>query len=106
MDEMTSKVKRVWLKGEDNILGDAPSRNPKGRDAAREAVPPCGPVHRIVEWMFAIPDSEEERQQRDRFLREMDKGEPDPKETAGDRPEVVGPRPSDGSHFDTSGEER
>ena len=69
------------------------------------AVPPCGPVHRVVEWMFANPDTEEERQQRDRFLREMDRGEPDPKETAGERPDIVGPRPSDGTHFDKAGEE-
>ena len=87
VDEMTSKVTRVWLKGEDNILGDAPSRNPKGRDAARDAAPPCGPVHRIVEWMFAKPDTEEEQHERTRFLGEIDQGEPDPRETAGDRPE-------------------
>ena len=56
IDEFGSLVKRKWIKGTENVLGDGPSRNPFDRDSARELRIPTGPVRRIVEKMFKNPE--------------------------------------------------
>ena len=32
VEEMSKNVQRIWIKGSENIIGDAPSRNPEDRD--------------------------------------------------------------------------
>ncbi len=32
VEEYGHRYRRVWIKGKENILGDAPSRNPKDRE--------------------------------------------------------------------------
>ena len=46
----------MWIKGTDNVLGDAPSRNPADRDQCRTLRVPVGPVKRIVRMMFERPN--------------------------------------------------
>ena len=55
VDEMASKVTRVWLKGEDNILGDAPSRNVKDRVKIQYCNVPGSPTKKCIEAMFKGP---------------------------------------------------
>ena len=80
LEDLGSRVVRVWLRGEDNILGDAPSRNPEDRDVLHTLRVPGGPVRRVIEQMFTAPSSAEEQAQMDRFLEEID-GKDCPKET-------------------------
>ena len=56
IEEMGLQVKRVWIKGVANILGDAPSRHPVDRDAVLDLRVPAGPLRRIVQAMFHHPD--------------------------------------------------
>lgn len=72
LEELGSRVVRVWLRGEDNILGDAPSRHPADRDVLKNMKVPGGPIRRVVEQMFTKPDDPHEVQQMTRFLEEIE----------------------------------
>ncbi|MCS5674156.1 MAG: Ty3/Gypsy family RNase HI domain-containing protein, partial [Acidimicrobiales bacterium] len=72
IEEMGLKITRVWIKGTDNILGDAPSRNPRDRDAVLDLRVPAGPVKRIIRAMFHNPEVlDEEVSQRETFLEDL-----------------------------------
>ena len=59
----------MWIAGKDNILGDAPSRNPKDRDLVKYLPVLAGPIKRIVRAMFEAPiELEEELAEMHRFL--------------------------------------
>ena len=55
VEEYGERIQRVWLKGTDNILGDAPSRNTSDRNIARQLPVPSGPVRRVMKAMFEKP---------------------------------------------------
>jgi len=84
IEELGTQVQRVWLAGKDNILGDAPSRNPKDRDRIKELPVPAGPVKRVIRQMFEEPIKlEEELAEMNRFLSELEDTEPEKEGTAG-----------------------
>ncbi len=71
-------MQRVWLKGSENILGDAPSRNTADRDRVEDLPVLAGPVKRIIKKMFELPISDDdERTQMARFLDQLESDEPD-----------------------------
>ena len=49
-------IERVYIAGEDNILGDAPSRAPADREVARNLAAPLAPIKEIIHRMFWAPD--------------------------------------------------
>ena len=49
-------LEKVYLAGEWNILGDAPSRAPVDREVARNLPVPLGPIRRFVHRMFLAPE--------------------------------------------------
>ena len=49
-------MERVYIAGEDNILGDAPSRAPADRAVARNLAIPLAPIKRTMHRMFWAPD--------------------------------------------------
>ena len=55
LEELGSKISRIWLKGVDNVLGDAPARNPHNRDMLYKLPIPAGLVKRIITAMSAKP---------------------------------------------------
>ena len=78
IEELGTLVQRVWLAGKDNILGDAPSRNPIDRDHVKDLPIPAGPVKRVVRAMFEAPmQFEEEFTEFTRFLDQLESTEPD-----------------------------
>ncbi len=86
LEDLCTRVTRVWIKGTDNVLGDAPSRNPKDRDAVKDLPVPAGPVKRVVRAMFEAPmELESECSELSRFLGQLESADPDAKLTAGDR---------------------
>ena len=86
VEELSKRVTRIWIKGTDNVLGDAPSRNPKDRDTVKHLAVPAGPVKRIVRAMFEKPiELDEEITAMQRFLQEMQSDEPSAELTADDR---------------------
>ena len=92
LDELCKRVQRVWIAGKDNILGDAPSRNPKDRDIIKDLPVPGGPVKRVIRAMFEAPvQLEEEMAQLSRFLQQLESEEPDAVLSAGGRPPGHGP---------------
>ena len=73
IEELGTLVQRVWLAGHDNVLGDAPSRNPADRDLIKTLPIPAGPVKRVVRAMFEKPlELQEEIHHLSRFLNEME----------------------------------
>ena len=79
LEELGSKISRIWLKGTDNVLGDAPSRNPPDRDRLHRLPVPAGPVRRIIEQMFARPlEFDEELKELRRFQASLDGRDPAP----------------------------
>ncbi len=50
-------IVRVWIRGEANILGDAPSRAPWENALARLMPIPDGPVRQVINAMYNDPDS-------------------------------------------------
>ena len=54
LDELD--IERVYLAGEWNVLGDAPSRAPIDREIARNLPVPLGPIRDFVRKMFWVPD--------------------------------------------------
>ena len=49
-------MERVYIKGEDNVLGDAPSRAPADRAVARNLAIPLQPIKKTMHRMFWAPD--------------------------------------------------
>ena len=49
-------IERVYIAGEDNILGDAPSRAPADREVARNLAVPLAPIKEMIHRMFWAPD--------------------------------------------------
>ena len=49
-------IERVYIAGEDNILGDAPSRASADREVARNLAVPLAPIKEIIHRMFWAPD--------------------------------------------------
>ena len=49
-------IERVYIAGEDNILGDAPSRAPADREVARNLAVPLAPIKETIHRMFWAPD--------------------------------------------------
>ena len=79
LEELGSKISRIWQKGVDNVLGDAPSRNPHNRDMLYKLPVPAGPVKRIITAMFAKPiELDQELQELRRFIDSLDGREPAP----------------------------
>ncbi|MEO2123515.1 MAG: RNase H-like domain-containing protein, partial [bacterium] len=79
-----SRIRREWVKGIDNVLGDGPSRNPPDRDAVRSLPVPCGPVCRIIKLMFTNPEAlDREVSELSAMLDSLDEADPDP--TAGNK---------------------
>ena len=77
VEEMGDRIQRIWIKGTENILGDAPSRNPPDRDVCRDLPVPSGPVRRIIRQMFEAPVTDsDERDRLDRFVEGLDVSEP------------------------------
>ena len=69
----------MWAKGTENVLGDAPSRNPMERVIVRDLPVPAGPVKRNDRMMFGHPFVlGEEVQEMRRFLGELDAENPMP----------------------------
>ena len=88
---MSKHMKRVWIKGSDNIQGDAPSRNPKDRDYVRDLPVPAGPIKRVVTAMFEKPmELEEECRELYRFLSALEGQEPDKGLAAGGTTRTAG----------------
>ena len=84
IEELSGRVQRVWTQGKDNVLGDAPSRNPKDRDFVKDLPVPAGPVKRIVKAMFEAPiELETEMEAFNRFPGQLEGREPDEQLTAG-----------------------
>ena len=80
LEELGDRVQRIWIKGQDNILGDAPSRNPEDRDACRNLPVPSGPVKRIIRQMFEVPiDDDEEAARMYAYLDGLDGTESQPR---------------------------
>ena len=79
-----TRVTRKWIKGTDNTLGDAPSRNAEDRDLVRNLSVPGGPVKRIVRQMFAAPGADDEAMER--YLECFDNEEPEKEKTGVGRP--------------------
>ena len=52
----TLNMERVYIAGDDNILGDAPSRAPADRAVARNLAIPLAPIKRTMHRMFWAPD--------------------------------------------------
>ena len=75
-----SRIERRWIKGVDNILGDAPSRNPPTRDEVRDLPVASGPIKRVIHDMFFNPDAPEaEQAELQVFLKSFNEHEPDRK---------------------------
>ena len=49
-------IERVYIAGDDNILGDAPSRAPADREVARNLAVPLAPIKEVIHRMFWAPD--------------------------------------------------
>lgn len=49
-------IERVYLAGEWNVLGDAPSRAPVDREVARNLPVPLMPIRNFIRRMFWAPD--------------------------------------------------
>ena len=49
-------VERIYLAGELNVLGDAPSRAPIDREIARQLPTPLEPIRKFIQQMFWAPD--------------------------------------------------
>ena len=79
IEEIGDRVQRIWLAGKENILGDAPSRNPADGDFVQNLPVPAGPVKRVVRAMFEAPiQLEEEMDELQRFLSQLEGQEPEP----------------------------
>ena len=92
LDELCQRVQRVWIAGKDNILGDAPSSNPKDRDFIKDQPVPGGPVRRVIRAMSEAPvQLEDDMAQLRRFLQQLESEEPDAVLSAGGRPPGHGP---------------
>ena len=78
LEEFGDSISRIWLKGSENILGDAPSRNTFDRDTCQRLALPTGPVRRIVDKMFRAPlELDAEIHAMEEFLESLDNLEPD-----------------------------
>ena len=75
LEEMGSRIKRVWIKSKDHALGDAPSRI---HTSCHEEPVPSAPVKRIIRAMFSAPGvSREEEEGLEQFLARLDDSEPE-----------------------------
>jgi len=93
IQELSARVTKVWIKGTENILGDAPSRNPKDRDFVKDLQIPAGPIKRVVTEMFSAGHaSADEIKEFNRFIAGMNPDEPDRSETSGVRSKLKGTR--------------
>ena len=50
-------IVRVWIRGEANILADAPSRAPWEAELARNLPIPDLPLRELIKQMFATPEA-------------------------------------------------
>ena len=88
MEDLDGLVTKVWLKGDANILGDAPSRNPKDRDKIKHLAVPGSPIKRCIQTMFAPPITDAvELAEMARIFNDIQDVNVDLAVTAGDRPE-------------------
>ena len=72
VEELSGRLVKVWIKGQDNILGDAPSRNVKDRDKVKYLPVPGGPTKKCIEAMFRDPiTDDEELAHLHRFLKDL-----------------------------------
>lgn len=67
LEEMGDRIRHVWIKRSDNVLGDAPSRYPRGRDFCKYLRIPSSLVNRIVGQMFRPPVDENETRELDSY---------------------------------------
>ena len=59
IEEYGDRVRLHWVRGAENVLADALSRNPPDRDQARQQTMPGGPVKRVMRMMFEKPIQDE-----------------------------------------------
>ena len=77
IEELGTLVRRVWLAGKDNVLGDGPSRNPPDRDEIKDLPVPAGPIKRVVRAMFEKTiQLDEEMSALNEFLGRMESAVP------------------------------
>ena len=96
IEELGTLVQRVWLAGKDNVLGDAPSRNPADRDRVKDLPVPAGPVKRVVRAMFEAPiQFDDGFEQFNRFLDQLESTEPDHNTNDKTNETTTPPRPAD-----------
>ena len=72
LEDLESRVVRVWLHGGDTILGDAPSRYPEDREVLRNKTIPCGPANPVIEKISTTPDSPGEQNNMSRFMQAIE----------------------------------
>ena len=65
-------IVRVWIRGEANILGDAPSRAPWETHLARNLPIPVLPLRQIIQTMYRSPEALEKMVQEKKQLQNLD----------------------------------
>ena len=65
-------IVRVWIRGEANILGDAPSRAPWETQLARNLPIPDLPLRQIIQTMYRSPEALEKMVQEKKKMQNLD----------------------------------
>ena len=66
-------IERIWIRGEANILADAPSRAPLDLQGVSELPVPVGPVRQLIRQLYWSPA--EEIFYTDKFVTILSEGE-------------------------------